>query len=407
MAVSGQEDWYNIPELDMVDVLGNRGGGGFWNFGFDSTANTYDPFAGITPPADEAFAPPVPTVLPEVIVTAPRLAPPPPAPPPAPRPVSPIATVVTRVLTPLVGLLWPQPMGPRGLDEAPNALVLPEVTVRQPRLPPKKPPSLPPVAMEPFLPPNWDDLSRPGDLTRYEQPVPKPFDWFKLIDFATNVGKVLYDATRLDRPDTERVPAIARPRPRDPSPLGIPDYLRPVVPDIWTQPRRIAEPLIAPEFYPATPAPYIAPTIRPQPVDPRVQPRPGIKPAPRTSTDLRPINQPFSPLQPFLQPFFDPLVAPAPRNPLKPAPRTPAGPALRPVPFSPLQPFGTPMDPRLDPALRPADKVGRCSCPPAKTTKPKDKKKKSKEPREQCRQGTYTQRAKGIIYTPRRIVPCQ
>lgn len=42
----------------------------------------------------------------------------------------------------------------------------------------------------------------------------------------------------------------------------------------------------------------------------------------------------------------------------------------------------------------------QCQC-----DKPK-KKKKPKGKREVCRQGTYTQREKGIKYSPRRIVPC-
>ena len=43
-----------------------------------------------------------------------------------------------------------------------------------------------------------------------------------------------------------------------------------------------------------------------------------------------------------------------------------------------------------------------CQC-----DKPPKKKKKPKKKRDVCKQGTYTQRAKGIKYSPKRTVPCE
>jgi hypothetical protein len=79
-----------------------------------------------------------------------------------------------------------------------------------------------------------------------------------------------------------------------------------------------------------------------------------------------------------------------------PAPRPPTpGPTMDPYPELTGDPeaemFNEPPSANADP----------CDC-----SKQKKKKKRAKE-REVCRQGTYTQRKKGIKYAPRRVVPCE
>jgi len=54
------------------------------------------------------------------------------------------------------------------------------------------------------------------------------------------------------------------------------------------------------------------------------------------------------------------------------------------------------------------DDQGPCKCPPGGDDGGgKEKKKKKRKERDVCRQGTYTQRKKGIKYAPRRVVPCE
>lgn len=55
------------------------------------------------------------------------------------------------------------------------------------------------------------------------------------------------------------------------------------------------------------------------------------------------------------------------------------------------------MDPDADKA-----KPDQCQC-----EKPPKKKKPKSKPRDVCYQGTYTQREKGIMYAPKRTVPCE
>jgi len=59
-----------------------------------------------------------------------------------------------------------------------------------------------------------------------------------------------------------------------------------------------------------------------------------------------------------------------------------------------------PIGDRFDDPANPEQDACQCD------KKPKKKKKKPQE-RDVCRQGTYTQRKKGIKYAPRRVVPCE
>jgi hypothetical protein len=349
----------------------------------------------------EAFAPPVPSTLPEVIVRKPKVTPTPPPPPKAaPRP-SPLIGAIARTLAPVVGLFYPTPMGPRELDEAPTIPKLPEVLVTQPRLPPRTPPKPPPVSMDPIRPPNWKDLARPDFLTPYEQPIPKsPFT--NLVGDMLRFGsKYLDDAFEIfnDRPDTEHPPAIARPPARNPSPVGVPDLIEFPRPDVWEIAPRAPVPDASPYVAPPTPFPDFWPEIGPRPVDPRPELRPEVRPSPKPGDLANPLLSPG--FQPF--PFGAPFPVPAPRAP--PASRPTPKPTPRPDAF--FEPFGDPYGAPLDPLSDPGGRLDadRCNCP--KPTKPKQKKPKKREPRTQCRQGTYTQRAKGIIYTPRRTIPCR
>lgn len=60
-----------------------------------------------------------------------------------------------------------------------------------------------------------------------------------------------------------------------------------------------------------------------------------------------------------------------------------------------------PRDPLPEGRRAPRD-VDQCDCKEEKT-----KERKPRPPRVVCYQGTYTQRAKGIIYRRRRQVPCE
>lgn len=135
---------------------------------------------------------------------------------------------------------------------------------------------------------------------------------------------------------------------------------------------------------------------------------------PRVATRLNLNTSPFQALRnalnpaTFAQPSFNlgaPQVAPLlpvipPVNiPPMAAPRPAPGPG--PSPYVP--PFNNPLDmlqpgPSTMPVPQPA--LNRC-CPC------KQPERKKREPRTKCRQGTYTQTSKGIIYTPRRQVPCR
>lgn len=401
MSVSGQEDWYNIPELDPVDVTGKRGG--FWNFGPPGDAGApgsfNDPFAGITPPADEAFAPPVPTVLPEVLITAPKLAPPPPAPPPAL--IGPIINLITKVATPIVGLLFPQPMGPRELDEAPDAMVLPELTISAPRIP-TKPPKVP-VSLDPIQPPNWWELAQPReDFFNFPKRVDDLTRIAQTIDFLTGVAKVWYDLipTRGDRPDTELVPMIAKPAPRiaptiTPTldPFNDPIYVPKPTPRYRPAPGDRGAPRVSPD-----PREFIQPTTtwgNPVP-DFSVDPAPGVRP--------QPIGDPRT----LADPVFSPQ--PVPFQPTSPAPFTPTRPINPEQPFRPYQPdFNVGPQPGMyadpfRPPTKPPGKSDRCNC-----AKPSDKKKKKKKPKERdvCYRGTYRQLRKGISYNRLEEIPCE
>jgi len=93
--------------------------------------------------------------------------------------------------------------------------------------------------------------------------------------------------------------------------------------------------------------------------------------------------------------------------PLEPIVRalTTRKPAQRPRKASDPQP-GVAPEPVLTPGSNPFEQVSyaydydkKCRCPKKKASKPR-------QPRTECRQGTYKQTARGVTYRPNKIVPC-
>jgi len=418
MAVSGQEDWFNIPELDPVDVTGKRGNNaGFWNFGPNDLQNPYNnPFEGIVQPEDIsipywdapaapvpapkiidpvqrcvalgdgsdqdiadceryhdsiapepliAFAPPMPAPLPEVIVSAPKIAP--------PAPILPaIISTVARIAAPIVTFLFPTPMGPREFDEAPTPLpVQPEVVVSPPRR--VRPPRTN-VGTDPILPPNWNDLVDWG-VRPFTPGVPVP-DFELPPTPAFYPDEVIPELQPFNEPITTPTPNPRyRPAPGDRgAPRISPDPFRPFGP--------FADPIGSP-FGDLIGDP--APDLRPDPTgDPRTLPSPIFSPFPLPfdpvgePTAAPPEVVPFDPYQPF-NPYV-PDFAPGPGF----APT----PDLAPFPFAP-----------------PPNRADPCNCKSCGG----DKKKKKKKPKEReiCYRGTYRQLRKGISYNKLEEIPCE
>jgi len=127
-------------------------------------------------------------------------------------------------------------------------------------------------------------------------------------------------------------------------------------------------------------------------------PKPISDPTPRTRPRPTPTPNPIALPQPTLQPFPFPLAEPAPR--LQPRPGIPR-------PRLPIEaPIGAPRltlpNPSPVPSIGPVpqEALDKCNCP-------KPKKRKPKQPRTECKTGTYTQTAKTILYKPRRKIACR
>lgn|SRR5512139_1943509 len=309
---------------------------------------------------DQAFAPPVPTVLPEVVITAPRTVTPPPVSAPS-RWAVPALRTVARLVPWVFGLLVPLRTGEP--DDFRNQPIAPR--------PPRKPPSVP-VQFDPIMPPNWEDISREPFFEYTDLPGQRPF--------------LPYEPGRIRRPDRIGDRPDLRPvfTPGDlPTPgelLPFPEPFRTPVPG----PRRTPAPDLVPR-----------PTINPR-ADPWGLPfaQPRAEPGPTRGPDQAPAprDQPL-PLMPGTPrigdfPFF---AAPPPK--LQPPPRDQPGdglaPTLKPDLFE--FPFDLPLPQLADPCA---------------AAKQKDK-KPPRPPRNECWSGTYRQLSKGIIYRRRRRVPCQ
>jgi len=330
--------------------------------------------SGGTGGAVDAFAPPAPLVLPEVIVTAPK---PKPAPPPPVTVTEAITSVLGRIVSGVAGLLVPLPAGPQARDEAPILFprtpgitaspmtptpiepqlpleVLPEVKVSPPRRPPvMRPPTAEPADPFPF---NLDPLEYYPELPGQRPLVPLPGDQ--------------------RRPGTVRV--------GDPGLFGAPDFAREIAP----VPRPRQRPLPAPG------APFLVPFTTPSfttgpgiDLGPQSLPRPGISPR----AEPRPLPAPR-----FLEtPVGDPFVDLAPRSP----PRAAPAPTPRPVLFD--APIGMPgLDPLPLEEPRPGE-ADRCSC-----TKEKKKKPKKRKPRAVCYRGSYTETSNSLRKVRREQIPC-
>lgn len=331
---------------------------------------------------ERAFAPPM-GVLPEVVITAPR---PSPLPPALPQPslgsrvVARIGRVAARVGGRLLILLTPMNSGPDGTGDLygsefdprlrppppPEAEALPEIIITPPR-----PPRRPAVGNDPIMPPNWNDLANPGDRLFESAPGRRPVN--------------------------------------DPTRLPIPDF----------GDRFAPEPLGDPGELPTPDGPLVFPDLLPLP---------GVA--------TRPATRPYAPdvfSDPFAMPDADAFGSPRPGPNQSTRPRPSARPGTRPGAPNPLGFVGNPLLPQLPEDYRPptgapggtslpefltdpypdilADPGGDVEMPTAdeqcQCDKPPKKKKPKATDRDVCRQGTYTQRKKGIKYAPRRIVPCE
>lgn len=355
-------------------------------------------FASQSSPSSDAFAPPMPTVLPEVIVTPPK----PSTPAPAPKPDV-IAPGVTRLL-PWFGLIVPMPSGPPGTGDLPDEFT----TIQQRYDPPPPPPPIEPV-FDYFEPPNWEDLGKGGD-ERLLDPIRPP--------------GLPVPAPPVELPDNLKFFDVSPPQPDTIS-----------LPNLWSFPDVGPDPYFSPSPGPR-PAPAPASPPRELPVDPFAdpeldpfapsrRPEPGTRGTPAPDVFAEPLPDVFGyPIgDPFPAPDFRPAPAPDPANPDRNVPRVDA--PLDPVTLTPAlpDPFFNPGDlipdnlvPRItpdtfmptlaDPDLpTPPQKTDRCNCP--KPKKPKKKKKKESQPRSVCYRGTYTQRERGITFTPKEQVPCE
>lgn len=140
-------------------------------------------------------------------------------------------------------------------------------------------------------------------------------------------------------------------------------------------------------WVPEIAAPFV-PGSRPQP---EPQPESGPAPSPVRGPLVEPL--PFAPGLPVTAPIPRPIEVPRTSPTRSPAPR-PINPPLT-APIIPLA--GLSPRPEAAPQQDP-----RCKCPPTKK-----KKQKKRDPRTECRSGTYRQLARGIVYQPKRKIPCQ
>lgn len=338
----------NLPELDEVVVIGARPAPS--SPGTSRYGDQRDPEQFVAAPRRrdpiEAFAPPLPQVLPEVIITAPRTVAPP---PPIEVPWLPsLLSTVARVGGAITSLLIPMPSGGGDFRDQPIT----------PRRPPRPPPS-PPGGEVPF--PDWDEIARPidpNDPITPRQPV-APADDVVLDPITITAPRVLSpigDPFAIPATQPRRRPRTApRPsaRPR-PEPQGAGD------PRVGDAPLRDARQVFDP-----TGVPYDLPTGSPS-LDLRTDA--GADPDDRTVRDFEPYP---------------------PRS-------GDSGPETGPVAVEPL----------IDPVAQPlfaqpptSDDVDQCQCE-------KPKKRKPRQPRVVCYRGTYRQTRSGVNYSPIEEVPC-
>lgn len=343
---------------------------------FFATDNSVSQYREWTPeelglPSQDAFAPPLPELLPEVLVQ-----PKTPTPSPVPVPVPP--GILTTLGAGLIALLFPQPLGPREFDEAPSGAV-----------PPRNP--NPPGSTDPLEPPNWDDLSQGGDerlldpLTPPGLPIPEP-------------------STPVEMPPGEPFFDVSPPRITRPS---SPDWFAPFADPFSTVPGIVEVPFGTNPFDlepRSEPAPERIVRVNPDTRRPFADPSDlfgvDLAPNPRSAPSPDVLGDPFA--DPIGDGFGDPVFTPLEPVTTSPTPRTPTVPN----PFAPPAVDDLP-DSLADPTLvefgpqpqRPEKDVCQCD-----KKKPKRKKRK---PREVCYRGTYVEYANGTSKKRLEQVPCE
>jgi len=315
------------------------------------------------------------------------------------RVVGGVARVISNVARPIMLFLVPGNMGEEGtgnLFGGPGALYqpgdalppanayappvpeetepeyLPDVVVTPP---PPKPPNTTVVGDDPIMPPNWEELSDPGDKVFESAPGRRP----------------TADPTRLPIPDFGDQPA--------PEPLSDPRELpAPVGPLVFPDQYAVPDVEVMPTLSPY--APPVFPTAFGYPdVDVERPASPGPSQLPRPGTSTRPSTRPPSPAPGIPAfPVEFPFLPFSPPENYRPTTPQPGGTSLPDFFSDPVPDIFA--EPEFDSDRPTSD--DQCQC-----DKPPKKKKKPKQERAVCRQGTYTQRKKGISYTPHKIVPCE
>lgn len=194
------------------------------------------------------------------------------------------------------------------------------------------------------------------------------------------------------RPGDELSPAISRPR--SPLPVAAPSRA----------PSRSPGPGVVPFALPfATPTPIGLPFATPQAFPaPTPTPAPSPKPAPAPSPAPAPGPAPLPTPIPTALPSPTPSPQPRPSPRPKPAPRGNPRPTPTGKPF--VSPFSEPIPGPLTQPKKPGvpSQPDVCDCV---TGKPKPK--KQRQPRSECWQGTYTEKANGLIKSRKERVPCR
>ena len=364
------DSWNSFNELDLMFP-------GYFNPGFygDSAPTVVPVDAGSG--GSDAFAPPVPELLPEFVVEPPKV----PVPVAVPVPGPSITAVIGAGLTGLVALLFPQPLGPAAYDEAPT--------------PPQKPPQ-PPGATDPLAPPDWWDMAQGGDESLLDPIIPPGLP-VPLPEVEMPPGEKYFDVT----------PPIPTYNPFEvPLPFTWKPELQPIEVPLGLPGIELA-PDVAPDPGPGpAPAPYSPPGINPLPglpdLFPDVRRLPDPLPYDPTAPDV--LSDPLPDL--FGDPIGDPVATPRIPDTTRPDTRTPTAPGAPDFFADPGVPDT--LTPELrDPLLtefgpnpqKPDNET--CSC----AKKPKEKKKK-RQPRAVCYKGTYQQRKNTTIFRPTAEVPC-
>jgi len=273
------------------------------------------------------------------------------------------------------GALYPPGAEPPPVETQPDPEPMPEPLPELDPVyvtPPPKPPVTIPIGSDPIMPPNWNDLSNPGGLD-----FGKPGPGIPLIPFPVPGDSVGDQPTPEPLGDPGELPLPS-------GPVVFPD----IGPDTGSEPSDPTEPVANPVL----PSPIGVPDpfgVGSPFFDPVQVPAPGTGTRPGTRTP----TSPFTP--PLLTPAFPGFPSPI-DNPRPSLPPTIGLPDFFTDPTPSL--LEDPIGDRFDGNQTPSD---ACSC----DKKPKKKKAKRKD-RTVCKQGTYTQKAKGIKYTPRRTVPC-